>query len=98
MTQAVSLEREVSVLPLESCDRLGQLLAFAPHPGGPDESPFAGNCVGQEDSSGQDEHESRQAAPDRRPLVTVSNLLCVAACGGAKGQYPLGSVWPSCGG
>ena len=98
MTQAVSLEREVSVLPLESCDRLGQLLAFAPHPGGPDESPFAGNCVGQEDSSGQDEQESRQAAPDRRPLVTVSNLLCVAACGGAKGQYPLGSVWPSCGG
>ncbi len=98
VTQAVSLKRELSVLPLESCNRLGQLLMLAPHPGGLDQSPLAGNRVGQQDGGCQDQQESRQAAPDRRPLVTVSNLLCAAPCGGAKGQDPLGPIWPSCGG
>ena len=98
VTQAVSLERELSILPLESCDRVGHLQIRAPDPGGLDESPLAGNRVGQEDGGRQDQQESCQAAPDRGPLVTVSNLLCAAPCGGAKGQDPLGPVWPSCGG
>ena len=98
VTQAVSLERELSILPLESCDRVGHLQIRAPDPGGLDESPLAGNRVGQEDGGRQDQQESCQAAPDRGPLVIVSNLLCAAPCGGAKGQDPLGPVWPSCGG
>ena len=46
VTQAVSLERELSVLPLEACNRVGQLPVFAPDAGGLDESPLAGNRVG----------------------------------------------------
>jgi len=97
-TQAVSLERELSVLPLESCDRVGQLQICAPDRGGLDESTLAGNRVGQQDGDCQDQQESHQAAPDRAPLVTVSNLLCAAPCGRVKGQNPLGPIWPSCGG
>jgi hypothetical protein len=44
--KAVSLERELSVLPLESCDRIGKVQIFAPGAGGLDESALAGYRVG----------------------------------------------------
>lgn len=98
MPKAVSLERELSIFPLEACYRVSQVQIFAPGDGGLDESPLAGNCVGQDDGGCQAKQDFRQAAPDRRPLVSVSNFLRAAPSRGAKGQDPLGTVWPSSGG
>ena len=98
MTQAISLKRELSVLPLEPCDRLGELPILVPDPGGLDESPFSDDPVGQEDSGCQDQQESCQAAPDWGALVAVSYFLCAGSLGGAQGQSPLGPVRASCGG
>ena len=57
VTQAIGLKRELSVLPPEPRDRLGELQILAPHPGGLDESPLAGNPVGEKDGGCQNEQE-----------------------------------------
>ncbi len=97
MTQAISLARELSVLPPEPCDRLGQVLILASDPGGLQEAPLAGNGVGQEDGGYQGQQESRQAAPDRWAGARA-HLLCAAPNRGTQGQGPLDLDWPSCGG
>jgi hypothetical protein len=83
--KAVCLKRELSIFPLEACERVSQVKIFAPGAGSLDESPLAGNRVGQEDGGCQAKQDSRQAAPDWRPFVTVSNFLRTAPSGGAKG-------------
>ena len=98
VTQAIGLEREVSVLSPEPCDRLDELLILASDPDGLEESPLAGNGVGQEDGGCQEQQESRQTAPDRGRLVAVTDFLCAAPYGGAQGQGPLDPGRPSCGG
>ena len=81
VTQALSLERELSVLPLESCDRFGQLLRLAPNLGGLDESPLAGNRVGQENGGCQDQEKLRQAEPEPGSRVARSDFLGAAPSG-----------------
>ena len=94
--QAVGLLREPTVLLLEPYDRVSQMLIFASGPGCLNESPFAADSVGQQDSGCQEQEEFRQPSPDRRLRVMLSNLLCSAASGWPKGQEPLGPVPPSC--
>ena len=96
VAQAISLKRELSVLPLELRDRRRELPILAPNPGGLDESPFAGDPVGQEDGGRQQQQEPGHAAPGREALVTGSDLLG-AGSPGVQGQGPLAPVRASCG-